>query len=46
VEDTFTTTTYYYSGGQQQTTYLTDGQLLQGLIRRLGYVAARYFYEE
>jgi TolB-like protein len=45
VESTFWTTTYYYSGGQQQTTYYTDGQLLQGLIRRLGYEVARHFYE-
>lgn len=30
--------------GQQQATYYTDGQLLQGLIRRLGYEIATYFY--
>lgn len=45
VESTFSTTTYYYSGGEQQGTYYTDGQLLQGLIRRLGYEVARYFYD-
>lgn len=44
VESTYSTTTYYYSGGQQQGTYFTDGQLLQGLIKRLGYEVARYFY--
>lgn len=44
VESTYSTTTYYYSGGQQQTTYYTDGQLLQGLIKRLGYEVASYFY--
>ncbi|MEK6569724.1 MAG: hypothetical protein AABZ61_00015 [Bacteroidota bacterium] len=46
VEDTFTTTTYYYSGGQQQTAYFTDGQLLQGLVRRLSQDVARNFYED
>ncbi|HLA69160.1 MAG TPA: hypothetical protein VJN65_05610 [Bacteroidota bacterium] len=44
VESTFSTTTYYYSGGEQQGTFYTDGQLLQGLISRLGYDVARYFY--
>lgn len=44
VESTSTTTTYYYSGGQQQTSYQTDGQLLQALIRRLGYEVASFFY--
>jgi len=44
VESTYSTTTYHYSGGQQQTTYYTDGQLLQGLISRLGYEVASYFY--
>jgi TolB-like protein len=46
VESTFLTTTTYYSGGQQQTTYYTDGQLLQGLMRRLAYEIATYFYED
>ena len=44
VESTSTTTTYYYSGSQQQTSYQTDGQLLQALIRRLGYEVASFFY--
>jgi len=44
VETTFLTSTYYYSGNQQPTTYVTDGQLLQGLIRDLGYEIATYFY--
>lgn len=44
VESTYSTSTYYYSGGEQSTAYLTDGQLLQGLIRNLGYDVARYFY--
>jgi TolB-like protein len=46
VESTYQTTTYYYSGGQQQASYYTDGQLLQGLIRRLGYEVATYLYTE
>jgi len=41
---TYSATTYYYSGGQQQTSYVTDGQLLQELLRKLGYQAARNFY--
>lgn len=43
-ESTYSATTYYYSGSQQQTAYLTDGQLLQGLISRLGYQVASYFF--
>lgn len=45
VESTYATTTYYSSGGQQSTSYLTDGQLLQGLITNLAYDVARFFYE-
>jgi TolB-like protein len=41
---TYSATTYYYSGGQQQTSYVTDGQLLQELLRKLAYQAARNFY--
>lgn len=45
VESTYSTSTYYYSGGQQSASYLTDGQLLQGLLKNLGEDAARYFYQ-
>lgn len=45
VESTYSTTGYYSSTSQQQTVYLTDGQLLEGLIRNLGYDVADYFYE-
>jgi len=47
VESTSSTFTYFYTVGQEkvQTTYLTDGQLLQGLIKNLGYDVARSFYE-
>lgn len=47
VESTYSTTSYYSRVGQEnlQTTYLTDGQLLQGLIMNLGYDVARSFYE-
>jgi TolB-like protein len=45
VQSTYTVGTYYSGGTQQQTTFLTDGQLLQGLIKNLGYDVARNFYE-
>jgi len=45
VESTYSTSAYYNTTTQQSTTYLTDGQLLQGLIKNLGYDVARYFYE-
>ncbi len=47
VEATYSTSTYFYNVGQEkvQTTYLTDGQLLQGLIKNLGYQVARSLYE-
>jgi len=47
VEATYSTTTYYYNDGQQQiqSIYVTDGQLLQGLIKKLGAEVARSFYE-
>lgn len=47
IESTYGTSTYYSTLGTErvQTTYLTDGQLLQGLIKNLGYDVARSFYE-
>ncbi len=42
---TYTTSTFYYADNEQRSAYLTDGQLLQGLIRNLGYAVARNFYE-
>lgn len=46
IESTYGTSTYYSTiGGEQvQTTYLTDGQLLQGLIKNLGFDVARSIY--
>lgn len=44
IESSFSTTAYYYSEGQPQTTYYTDGQLLQGLLQRLGYEVASHFF--
>lgn len=46
VQSNYTTTTYYTNGVPQGTTYQTDGQLLQGLIRNLAYDVARNFYED
>lgn len=45
VESTYSTSAYYNSTTQSSTTHLTDGQLLQGLIKNLGYDVARSFYE-
>lgn len=45
VESTYSTSAYYNTTTQSSTTYLTDGQLLQGLIKNLGYDVARSFYE-
>lgn len=45
IESTYSTSTYYYSGGQQSASYMTDGQLLQGLIKNLGSDIAQLFYE-
>lgn len=46
VESSYTTPIYYDSGARlQSTVYLTDGELLQGLIKNLGYEVARNFYE-
>ena len=45
VQSTYTTSSYYNVATQSATTYLTDGQLLQGLIKNLGADVARYFYE-
>jgi TolB-like protein len=45
IESSFSTSTYYISGGQQyQGNYLTDGQLLQGLMKNLAVELARQFY--
>jgi TolB-like protein len=44
VESTYSTSAYYNSTTQQSTTYLTDGQLLQGLVKNLGYDGARSLY--
>lgn len=46
VESTYSTSTYFYNGGQRSASYLTDGQLLQGLIKNLGSEIARLFYEQ
>lgn len=45
VESTYSTSAYYNTATQSSTTYLTDGQLLQGLIKNLGYDVALFFYE-
>lgn len=45
VQSTYTTTSYYNVATQSSTTYQTDGQLLQGLLKNLGAEVARYFYE-
>ncbi len=45
VQSTYTTSSYYNVATQSSTTYQTDGQLLQGLIKNLGADVARYFYE-
>jgi hypothetical protein len=44
VEDNFQTTSYYTAGSNVKTTYYTDGQLMQELIKRLGENIAEYFY--
>ena len=43
IQDSYQTTDYY-SNGVLQTSYYTDGQLTQELIRRLGQSIAEYFY--
>ena len=45
IQSTYTTSSYYNVATQSSTTYQTDGQLLQGLIKNLGADVARYFYE-
>ncbi len=45
VQSTYSTSSYYNVATQSSTTYFTDGQLLQGLIKSLGADVARYFYE-
>lgn len=44
IQDSFQTTTYYTANSSQPTSYLTDGQLLQELIKRLGEDVSQYFY--
>ena len=43
IQDSYQSTDYY-SNGVLQTSYYTDGQLTQELIRRLGQSIAEYFY--
>lgn len=43
VESTYSTTVYYAIGNQPPVNYLTDGQLLQGLVRTLGHEVASHF---
>jgi TolB-like protein len=43
IQDSYQTTDYY-SNGVLQTSYYTDGQLTQELIKRLGQSIAEYFY--
>lgn len=45
IESSVLTTTYYYQGVQTQTTYQTNGQLLQQLIKKLGYEIAQNFFQ-
>lgn len=45
VEANYSAPLYYTSGSPQPTAYQTDGQLLQGLIKSLGYEVAKNFYE-
>lgn len=44
IQDSFQTTTYYTANASIPTSYFTDGQLLQELIKRLGADVAQYFY--
>lgn len=44
VNANYTTSIYYNSNDRTQTTYQTDGELLQGLIRTLGAEVAKNFY--
>ncbi len=43
-EEASTLTTTYYTNGLPSSIYQTDGQLLQDLIKKLGYQVARNFY--
>ncbi len=45
IESSVLTTTYYYQGMQTQTTYQTDGQLFQQLLKNLGYKVAQNFFQ-
>ncbi|OGU84364.1 MAG: hypothetical protein A2W11_01305 [Ignavibacteria bacterium RBG_16_35_7] len=44
IQDNYQTTSYYTAGSNVKTTYYTDGQLMQELIKRLGENIAEYFY--
>lgn len=44
VNANYTTPVYYNNNDRTQTTYQTDGELLQGLIRTLGAEVAKNFY--
>lgn len=46
IDDSFQTTSYYTANSTISTNYLTDGQLMQELIRKLGADVAEYFYSE
>lgn len=45
VDANYTTSIYYDINNRTPTTYQTDGELLQGLIRNLGFEVAKNFYE-
>lgn len=45
VESNYSTSLWYSNATQLPTTYLTDGQLLSGLIRKLGQEIAANFYQ-
>ncbi len=45
VESTYSTGMYYYGDIQQRASYLTDGELLQGLIKILSADISKSFYE-
>lgn len=44
IEASFSATSYFFDAGTPSSPYLTDGQLMQGLIKNLGQKIAELFY--
>lgn len=44
IEGSFSATSYFFDTGTQSSPYLTDGQLIQGLVKNLGQKIADLFY--